>query len=156
MDLPKWLQIALIVTGVLAVAALILTQTRWFKVRKYALDLKRVFDRHKGLQEKIEAAQSLAQNPNQVLVKKQLRELVAVYQALIADLEKMKPSSAVKDLHTETLTMHRESCSLYQVAMVGGFRQKALEGKQKRLIQMERALTEKMEKIYGPMKKPAK
>lgn len=151
-----WLQITLGVTAVLAVVALVLTQTKWFKVRKYALDLKRVFDRHKGLQEKLEGAQSLSQNPNQVLVKKGLRELVTVYQALIDDLEKMKVPPAAKEIHGETLTMHKESCNLYQVALVGGFRQKALEGKQKRLMAMEKGLQAKMEKIYGPMKKPKK
>ncbi|HEY8347064.1 MAG TPA: hypothetical protein VIL07_07290 [Symbiobacteriaceae bacterium] len=151
-----WQIVGLAVVGT-GLGFFILTRTTWFRVRKYAVDVKRIFDKHK-LQEKVEAVQVLAQNPNQnpVLIRKPLRELVSTYQALIADLEKLKPPAKVKDLHEETLAMHRESCNLYQMAMTSGFRQKAILEKQKKLMQMERSVTEKMEKIYGPMKKPEK
>ena len=136
-----------------AAAGYILYRTSWFQVRKYAVDIKRVFDRHK-VQEKVEAVQALGENPNPVLVKKPLRDVITTYQGLIADLEKIKAPAKAKEVHEETLTMHRESMSLYQMALTGGFRQKAMVDKQKRLMGMERTLTAKMEKLYGPMKKP--
>lgn len=136
-----------------AAAGYILYRTSWFQVRKYAVDIKRVFDRHK-VQEKVEAVQALGENPNPVLVKKPLRDVITTYQSLIADLEKIKAPAKAKEVHEETLTMHRESMSLYQMALTGGFRQKAMVDKQKRLMGMERTLTAKMEKLYGPMKKP--
>lgn len=136
-----------------AAAGYILYRSSWFQVRKYAVDIKRVFDRHK-VQEKVEAVQALGENPNPVLVKKPLRDVIATYQSLITDLEKIKAPAKAKDVHEETLTMHRESMSLYQMALTGGFRQKAMVDKQKRLMGMERSLTAKMEKLYGPMKKP--
>lgn len=136
-----------------AAAGYILYRSSWFQVRKYAVDIKRVFDRHK-VQEKVEAVQALGENPNPVLVKKPLRDVIATYQSLIADLEKIKAPAKAKEAHEETLTMHRESMSLYQMALTGGFRQKAMVDKQKRLMAMERSLTAKMEKLYGPMKKP--
>lgn len=136
-----------------AAAGYILYRTSWFQVRKYAVDIKRVFDRHK-VQEKVEAVQALGENPNPVLVKKPLRDVIATYQSLITDLEKIKAPAKAKEVHEETLTMHRESMSLYQMALTGGFRQKAMVDKQKRLMGMERSLTAKMEKLYGPMKKP--
>lgn len=135
----------------------IVTRTSWYRVRRYAVNVKQIFDKYK-LQEKVEGVQLLAQNPNQnpVLLRKPLRELVSTYQGLIADLEKLNPPPKAKELHEETLAMHRESCSLYQTAMVSGFRQKTMVEKQKRLMQMERSVTEKMEKLYGPMKKQEK
>lgn len=136
-----------------AAAGYILYRTSWFQVRKYAVDIKRVFDRHK-VQEKVEAVQALGENPNPVLVKKPLRDVIATYQSLITDLEKIKAPAKAKEVHEDTLTMHRESMSLYQMALTGGFRQKAMVDKQKRLMGMERSLTAKMEKLYGPMKKP--
>ncbi|HYF79357.1 MAG TPA: hypothetical protein VD973_19695 [Symbiobacteriaceae bacterium] len=136
-----------------AAAGYILYRTSWFQVRKYAVDIKRVFDRHK-VQEKVEAVQALGENPNPVLVKKPLRDVITTYQGLITDLEKIKAPAKAKEVHEETLTMHRESMSLYQMALTGGFRQKAMVDKQKRLMGMERSLTAKMEKLYGPMKKP--
>lgn len=150
-------QIVLTVVAAPVVAFLIFMQTPWYRVRKYAMDVKKIFDKYK-LEEKIQGVQLLAQNPNQnpVLVRKPLRELVDTYKSLIADLEKMKPPAKVKDLHEATLEMHRESCSLYQMAMVSGFRQKSILEKQKKLMQMERVVNEKMEKVYGPMKKPEK
>jgi hypothetical protein len=148
-----WLIIGVSVLAVLGLGGFILTRTEWFRARRYALDVKRIFDKYK-LQEKAAAVQSFGQNPNPVLVKKPLRELIGAYQGLIGDMEKIKASVKTKEIHEETLTMHRESLSLYQLAAVGGFRQKAMMDKQRRLQQMERGLQEKMEKLYGPMKKP--
>jgi len=131
---------------------LVLTRTSWFQIRKYAVDVKRVFDKYK-LQEKVEAVQAMGENPNPVLVKKPLREVISTYQSLIGDLEKVKAPPKAKEVHDETLTMHRESMSLYQMALTGGFRQKAMVEKQRKLMAMERSLTAKTEKLYGPMKK---
>jgi len=149
-----WLIIGISAVGGIALGGFILTQTNWFRLRKYAIDIKRVFDRHK-VQEKAQAVQALGENPNPVLAKKPLKELVDVYKALIADLEKVKAPSKAAEVHQDTLTMHRESMQLYQMAMTGGFRQKSLVDKQRRLMQMERSLQEKMEKLFGKMmKKP--
>ena len=139
----------------LGLAALIVSQTSWFKVRLYAINVKKIFDKHK-VQDKAEAIQHLGQNPNPVLAKKPLRDLVTAYQGLIADLEKVKAPKKAADVHQSTLEMHRESLQLYQMAAVGGFRQKSMLEKQKRLQSMERSLQEKMEKLYGPLKKPGK
>lgn len=147
-----WIVIGSSVVGI-GLGALVLSQTNWFKVRMYAIRIKRVFDKH-NVNAKAEAVQALGQNPNPVLAKKPMRELVAAYQGLVADLEKVKAPRKAKDLHETTMTMHRESLQLYQAIAVGGFRQKALVEKQRRLQQMERTLQEKMEKLYGPMKKP--
>lgn len=130
----------------------ILTRTNWYKIRRYAIDLKQVFDKHK-LQEKAEAVQAMGQNANPVLVKKPLRELIDTYKDLIAALEKMKVPASAKAVHADTLTLHRESLSLYQMAFVGGFRQRALMEKQKKLQAMERDVQAKMEKLI-PVKKP--
>lgn len=150
-------QIVLLFVAVPVVTFLVIMQTPWFRVRKYAMDVKKIFDKYK-LEEKLQGVQLLAQNPNQnpVLVRKPLRELVDTYKSLIADLEKLKPPAKAKELHEATLEMHRESLNLYQMAMVHGFRQKSILEKQKKLMQMERAVNEKMEKIYGPLKKPEK
>lgn len=155
MDARTWWLIGGSAVIGLGLAALIVTQTSWFKIRMYAINLKKIFDKHK-VQEKAEAVQQLGQNPNPVLAKKPLRELVTAYQGLVTDLEKMKVPPKARDLHDTSLTMHRESLQLYQAVAVGGFRQKALMDKQKRLQQMERTIQEKMEKLYGPMKKPEK
>lgn len=136
----------------LGIAFLILSLTPWFRVRWYAIKVKRIFDRHK-VQEKAEAIQHLGQNPNPVLAKKPLRDLITTYQGLIGDLEQVKAPKKARDVHESTLAMHRESLQLYQMAAVGGFRQKSMLDRQKKLQQMERSLTEKMEKLYGPMKK---
>lgn len=150
-------QIVLTVVAGLVVAFLIVMQTPWYRVRKYAVDVKRIFDKYK-LDEKVQGVQMLAQNPNQnpVLLRKPLRELVDTYKGLISDMEKLKVPAKVQDLHKATLDLHRESLSLYQMAMVSGFRQKGILEKQKKLMQMERIVTEKTEKIYGPMKQPEK
>jgi hypothetical protein len=149
-----WLIIGVSTVAVLGLSAFIVTQTSWFKVRKYAMDVKKVFDTHK-VQQKAEAVQALGQNANPVVVKKPLRELINTYQGMIADLEKIKAPAKAQVIHTDTLVMHRESLSLYQMAAVGGFRQKAMQEKQRKLQNMERALQTKMEKLYGKMK-PAK
>jgi hypothetical protein len=154
MNGQTWIIIGVSAVAGIALGGFILTRTNWFRVRKYAVDLKRVFDKHK-VQEKVEAVQAVGENPNPVLVKKPLREVIEVYKALIGDLEKLKAPAKVREIHEETLTMHRESMGLYQMALTGGFRQKAMVEKQKKLMAMERTLTAKMEKVYGPMKKPA-
>lgn len=137
----------------IGLGALILTRTNYYKVRKYAIDMKKVFDRHK-VQEKAEAVQAMGQNPNPVLVRKPLKELVDTYKGLIADLEKIKVPKKAREVHEETLTMHRESMNLYQMALLGGgVRQKVMVEKQRKLQQMERSLNEKMEKLYGKPKK---
>lgn len=151
-----WLIVGVSVVAGLGVAAFIFTRTSYYRVRKYAVDVKKVFDKYK-LEEKMEAVQALGPNPNPVLAKKPLRELVTTYQGLIADLEKIKAPPKAQEVHEETLTMHRESLSLYQMSMMGGgFRQKAILEKQRKLQQMERSLQAKMEKLYGPMKEPKK
>lgn|GEM_PF-1908815 len=150
----QWLIIGVGAVAAAAAAGFILYRSSWFQIRKYAVDIKRVFDRHK-VQEKVEAVQALGENPNPVLAKKPLRDVITTYQGLIADLEKIKAPAKAKDAHEETLTMHRESMSLYQMALTGGFRQKSMVEKQKRLFALQNSLTAKMEKLYGPMKKPA-
>lgn len=148
----QWLIVGVSAVAGIALGGVILFRTPWYQIRKYAVDIKRVFDRHK-VQEKVEAVQALGENPNPVLAKRPLREVISTYQGLIADLEKVKAPAKAREVHEETLTMHRESMSLYQMALTGGFRQKAMVDKQKRLIAMQNSLTAKMEKIYGPMKK---
>lgn len=134
---------------------LVLSRTNWYRIRLYAVNIKKVFDKHK-VQEKAEAVQQLGQNPNPVLVKKPLSDLIGAYKGLIAELEAIKAPKQAQDVHESTLAMHRESLQLYQMAAIGGFRQKSLMDKQKKLMQMEKGLTAKMEKLYGPMKKPEK
>ena len=131
----------------------VLTQSSWYKMRLYPVKLKQLFDKYK-IQEKAEALQAMGQNPNPMLVKKPLRELITAYQGLLQDLEAMKVPAKAKGLHEQTLAMHRESLSLYQMAAVGGFRQKSMLDKQKKLQQMERGITATMEQLYGKMKKP--
>jgi dephospho-CoA kinase len=150
-----WLIIGASTVAAIGLGIFILTRTEWYRVRKYALDVKNIVEKYK-VSEKVEAVQALGQNPNPVLVKKPLRELIQAYQEMLAALEKLTPPAKAMEVHQETLALHRESLSLYQMAMVGGFRQKAMQEKQKRLLQMERSLTEKMEKLYGPLKRPEK
>lgn len=141
--------------GIVGVAGglFLLSRSKWYRTRMYAMNVKRAFDRH-NVQQRVEALQSLGQNPNPVLAKKPLRELITAYQGLIADLEKVKVPSAAADVHEMTLSMHRESLQLYQMASVGGFRQKALVDRQRKLQQMERVLKDKMETLYGPLPDP--
>lgn len=148
-----WLMIGVTAVVGFALGGFVLTRTQWFKVRKYAIDIKKVYDKYK-IQEKAEAVQALGQNPNPVLAKKPLREIVSTYQGLIGELEKVKVPAKAKELHEESLTMHKESMSLYQMAMVGGFRQKSMMDKQRKLQSLEKSIQEKTEKLYGPMKKP--
>jgi len=149
-----WIAGLSIVVGI-AIGGFIFTRTNWFRIRMYAVSVKKVFDKYK-LQEKAEQVQALGQNPNPVLAKKPLRELIAAYQGLIGDMEKVKAPPKAKDVHESTLTMHRESLQLYQMAAVGGFRQKAMVDRQRRLQLMEKSLSAKMEALYGAMKKPVK
>lgn len=136
----------------IALGGFILTRTNWYRVRKYAIDVKRVFDKH-DVQKKAEAVQALGQNPNPVLRQKPLRELVTAYQGLIGGLEKVKAPTKAAEVHEETLTMHRESMSLYQMLLTGKASPKAMQEKQKKLQRMEVALQAKMEQLYGPKKK---
>lgn len=139
----------------IALGGFILYQTNWFRIRKYAIDVKRVFDKH-DVQKKAEAVQNLGQNPNPVLRQKPLRELITSYQGLIAGLEKVKAPKKAAEVHEETLTMHRESMSLYQMLLTGKASPKAMQDKQRKLQKMEVALQAKMEALYGPMKKAKK
>jgi hypothetical protein len=148
-----WLYWTLSAVAGVGLGGLVMTQTNWWKVRKYAIDIKRVFDKYK-LQEKAEALQTLGQNPNPVLAKKPLRDIIDTYKGLITDMEKIKVPKKMAEIHADTLEMHKESMGLYQMAMVGGFRQKSMVDKQKKLQQMERNLQEKMEKVYGKPKEP--
>ncbi|MDB4895784.1 MAG: hypothetical protein JWN15_2046 [Firmicutes bacterium] len=140
----------------LAAGGFIVTRLNWFKVRKYAIDMKQVYDRHKDIQEKTEALQAMGQNAPQVLMKQRLRELIAAMQSLIADMDKVKAPEGTRELHKETLTMHKESLELYQVMLAGGMGQKALEGRQKRLMKMQTGVQARTEKIYGKPKEKKK
>jgi hypothetical protein len=154
-DANMWWIVGLAILAGIAIGGFILTRTNWYRIRMYAIKVKKIFDKFK-LQEKAEQVQSLGQNPNPVLAKRPLRELIAAYQGLIGDMEKVKAPPKAKDVHESTLNMHRESLQLYQMAVVGGFRQKAMVDRQRRLQQMEKSLSAKMEALYGPMKKPVK
>ncbi len=153
MDARTWLIYGGSALGGIALGALIISQTSWWKVRMYAIKVKKVFDKH-DVQKKAEAVQQMGQNPNAVLVKKPLRELIGAYQGLIVDMEAIKPPKKALEVHEATIAMHKEAHSLYQMASVGGFRQKAMLDRQKKMQHMERSLTAKMEKLYGPMKSP--
>ncbi len=153
MVVPAWVTYTVAAVLGILIGGFILTRTNWYRIRKYAIDVKRIFDKHK-VEEKAQAVQALGPNPNPVLAKKPLRELVSAYEAMLADLQKVKVPPKAREVHEETVAMHRESCNLYRLAMTGGFRQKALLEKQKKLQQMERSLTAKMEQLYGPMPKP--
>lgn len=155
MDASMWWIAGLSLLAGIAIGGFILTRTNWFRIRMYAVNVKKIFDKYK-LQEKAEQVQALGQNPNPVLAKKPLRELIAAYQGLIGDMEKVKAPRKAQDVHESTLNMHRESLQLYQMAVVGGFRQKAMIDRQRRLQQMEKSLSAKMELLYGAMKKPVK
>jgi hypothetical protein len=143
-----WYYYVLITLASLIVLFLILGRTPWFRVRKYAVDMRQAVEKH-GIQRKAEAVQALGENPNPMLAKKPLKELVQAYQALIADLEKMKVPAKVQEIHRETIQMYKESVQLYQLAATGGFRQRALVERQRKLQAMEKALQQKMEEIYG-------
>jgi len=148
-----WYVYVLLALAGAGIGILIVLQTPWWKVRKYALDIKKIYDRHK-LQEKAEAVQSLGQNPNAnpVLMRKPIRELTATYEALIADLNKMKVPKKAETLHSLSLGVAKESLQIYQMAGVGGFRQKALVDRQKKVQSMEKQLQAEMEKLYGKPK----
>ncbi|HYG59620.1 MAG TPA: hypothetical protein VD902_16270 [Symbiobacteriaceae bacterium] len=152
MEAQTWWIIGASAVAGIALGGFVLTRTPWFQIRKYAVDIKRIFDRYK-LQEKVEAVQAMGENPNPVLLQKPLREVISTYQGLIGDLEKVKAPAKAKEVHEETIGMHRESLGMYQLALKGGFRQKAMIDKQKKLMAMERSLTAKTEKLYGPLKK---
>jgi hypothetical protein len=150
-----WALVTVSAVAGIALGGFVLYQTPWFKVRKYAIDLKRVFDKH-PIQKKVEAVQSMGENPNPVLVKKPLRDVITEYQALVTDLEKIKAPAKAKEIHDEQIAMHKESMSLYQAALVGGFRQKVLQDKQRKLMAMERSLQAKMEQVFGKPKEKKK
>lgn len=150
---------AIIGVGAVAAAALagyILTRTKWYSIRKYAVDTKRVYDKHKDVQEKVEAAQNLNEHTPQVLRQRALRDLIAAYNSLIADLEKVKAPAAAREIHQDTLNMNREAVGFYQVLLTGGYRARAMQEKQKKLMQMQEGLQAKMEKLYGKPKEKKK
>jgi len=152
-----WWQWLLIVLAGLGLGFLILIQTPWYKVRKYAMDLKRIYDKHK-LQEKAEQAQALGQNPNvnPVLLRKPLREIISTYEALIADMNKVKVPAKAQTLHELSLAAAKDSLSMYQMAAVGGFRQKAMLDKQKKVQRLQEQIQAETEKLYGKPKEPKK
>lgn len=152
-----WWQWVLIVLAGLALAFVILAQTSWYKVRKYAMDIKRIYDKHK-LQEKAEAVQTLGQNPNvnPVLMRKPIRELTTTYEGLIADLNKTKVPAKAQLLHDLSLSAAKESLAMYQMAAIGGFRQKAMMDRQKKVQKMQEQIQVEMEKLYGKIKEPKK
>lgn len=139
----------------IAIGGFFMTRSQWYRIRMYAMDVKKIFDKH-NIQEKAQAVQSLGANPNQnpMLIKKPLKDLTDAYRSMLEDLEKIKVPKKATEVHEATKAMHRESLSLYQMAAVGGFRQKSLLDKQKKLQNMEKGLQEKMEKLYGKMKRP--
>lgn len=148
-----WMWVLLALAGA-GIGIVIVLQTPWYKVRKYAIDIKQLYDKHK-LQEKAEAVQALGQNPNAnpVLLRKPLRELIATYEALIADLNKLKVPPKAQTLHELSVTVAKESLAMYQLAAVGGFRQKSMLERQKKVQKMQEQIQTEMEKLYGPMKK---
>jgi hypothetical protein len=148
-----WYTYVLITLAVLIVVFLVLSRTPYFRIRKYALDMRQIVDKHQ-IQQKAEAVQSLGPEPNPLLARKPLKELIQAYQGLIVDLEKMKVPAKAQELHADTIQMYKESVQLYQLAATGGFRQKALMERQKRLQQMEKALQGKMEGIFGKPPSP--
>ena len=152
-----WLYIGVTAVAGIALGGFILTRTQWFKIRKYAIDMKKVYDNHKDLQSKVEAAQQVAQNPhvNAVLRNRALNDVIDEQKKLIADIEKVKAPEKATELHSDTLALQRETLDFYVKGRAGGFGQKALNEKQKKLMTMSSALEAKMEKVYGPMKKPA-
>ncbi|MFZ5814206.1 MAG: hypothetical protein ACOY93_02725 [Bacillota bacterium] len=148
-----WVYVLIALIGA-GLGFLILSMTPWYRVRKYAMDIKKIYDRHK-LQERAEAVQALGQNPNAnpVLMRKPLRELTATYEALIADMNKMKVPKKARTMHELSVSVAKESLAMYQMAAVGGFRQKSIMEKQKKVQKMQEQLQAEMERIYGPMKK---
>ncbi len=152
-----WWQWLLIILAALGLAFLILWQPPRLKVRKYAIDLKRLYDKHK-LQEKAEQAQALGQNPNvnPVLLRKPLRDIISTYEAIIADMNKLKVPPKAQKLHEMSLTAAKESLAMYQMAAVGGFRQKAILSRQKKVMQLQEQIEAEMEKLYGKPKQPRK
>ncbi|HLO03168.1 MAG TPA: hypothetical protein VK191_08675 [Symbiobacteriaceae bacterium] len=148
-----WYYYGFITLAVLIVVFLVLSRTPYFRVRKYAVDMRQVVDKHQ-IQQKAEAVQSLGAEPNPMIARRPLKELTQAYQGLITDLEKMKVPAKAQDLHKDTIHMYKESVQLYQLAATGGFRQKALADRQKKLQQMEKALQGKMESIFGKPPSP--
>ena len=152
-----WWQWLLIILAALGLGLFILWQTPWFKVRKYAIDVKRIYDKHK-LQEKAEQAQALGQNPNvnPVLLRKPLREIISTYEAIIEDMNKLKVPPKAQKLHEMSLTAAKESLAMYQMAAVGGFRQKSILSRHKKVMQLQEQIEAEMEKLYGKPKEPRK
>ncbi|MFZ5824371.1 MAG: hypothetical protein ACOY94_08595 [Bacillota bacterium] len=151
-----WVWVVIVLAGA-GLGFLVLSMTPWYKVRKYAMDIKKIYDKHK-LQEKAEAVQAMGQNPNAnpVLMRKPLRELTSTYEALIADLNKAKVPKKAKHLHEMSLSVAKDSLAMYQMAAVGGFRQKSIMEKQKKVQKMQDQIQAEMEKLYGPIKQPKK
>lgn len=153
MSTQTWLGIGAGVVAALGVGGFFLMRSKWFQVRKYAVELKRIYDRHK-LQDKMQAIQQLqAQGVNDPSrTRKPMREVVEAYRGLIADLEKVKAPPVAVAVHEESLTMHREAVQFYQIASTGSFRQREMMKRQQKLQQMERNLQTSMEALYGKPK----
>jgi hypothetical protein len=151
-----WLFIGVTALAGIALGGFVLTRTNWFKIRKYAIDTKRVYDKHKGVQEKVEAAQTVNEHTPQPIRQKVFRELIEGYKALVADLDQVKAKGTVESLHAETLTMNREMIGFYQALLTGKFNARAMQERQKKLMVMQNSIQAKTEKIFGSLKKEAK
>lgn len=150
----EWWQWVIIILAGAAVAFGILSQTSWYKVRRYAILLKKINDKYK-LEEKSKALEAFAQtpNPNPVLLRKPLREVIEAYEGIVAEMSKMKVPPKAQTLHELSLTGAKESLAMYQMAAVGGFRQKAIQEKYKKVQKTQELLQMEMERLYGKPKK---
>jgi hypothetical protein len=155
-----WLIIGVSAVAGIGLGAFVLMRTNWFKIRKYAIDMKQVYDRHKDLQQKTEALQSLQSmggaGVQPMILKQRLKDVIGAMQSMIADMEKVKSPGPTKELHQESLTMHRESVDMYRMMLVGTVGKKAMEERQKKLMKMQTSVQEKTEKLYGKPPEPKK
>lgn len=151
-----WLFYGVSAVAGIALGGFILTRTNWFKVRKYAIDTKRVYDKHKDVQGKVEAAQNLNEHTPQPIRQKVLRELIEGYKALVADLEKVKVAGTAKELHEDSLAMNREMIGFYQALLLGKFNARSMQERQRKLMAMQNAVQAKTEAIYGKPKEKKK
>ncbi|OTA40526.1 MAG: hypothetical protein A6D92_16235 [Symbiobacterium thermophilum] len=75
---------------------------------------------------------------------------------MIADMNKLKVPPRAQKLHEMSLTAARESLALYQMAAAGGFRQKAIMSRQKKVLQLQEQIQAETERLYGKPKQPKK
>jgi hypothetical protein len=148
-----WIGLSVAIAAALGIGVFIFLRTRWWRIRKYALDLKRTFDKHK-IQDKMQALQQLqAQGvTDPTRARKPLRDVVESYRAMLTDLEKVKAPPVATEVHQEALTMHREALQFYQIMSTGTFQQKEMRRRQEKLQRMERSVQAKMETLFGKPK----